>query len=209
MKVNTWNKEDVQHVIDALKVQERMFYKGITFLKIPMKGPIDHLMNFIRWTCVQGMGALSQGMVRSMIESSNKVNPCPSCQMVLDSTDAKEEAVYVVSVLDVTFDKDSDAFLQFAISHEIAHVLNGDLDPENSVEPNGEEYVAREKRADLFATRLFGKDMVSKQLAIVRIDMTSEHVMKNMIKNGIATKEQIGITVAQLQLRWNYIYSLQ
>lgn len=203
-----WTKADVMYIHTTLKTQERMFYKGIVFLKIPTKGPIDYLMDYIRPACMQSMGAISQGLSRSIVYSSNQINPCPSCQLVLDSSEASDEIVFTISILDVMYLEPDETFLQFVLAHETAHVLNGDLLPINSVTANSKEYVEREMRADGFAASLFGKDVVAKHLRTILTGLEHTPTAARMVENGLGTSEQIAVTIVQLQTRHEYVSNL-
>lgn len=193
-----WTKEDIARVIDAFgDTNDFINFNGVSFIKISMDSP-DPLIQYLLPLCVMAGGACASGLVRSIIASSYEQFPSIGTKFILDNSEDNGKLVPTIHFLAPLLKEKNRPVLEFIIAHELAHILNGDIDPGNEAEQNTPVYRERERRADAFAIDLLGTNVGGLAYLTKMRDNLSD---PNKIAEAGLPPDNAKLAVDQIQVR--------
>lgn len=195
-----WTRNDIEHVVVAMKENDRLFHNGIIFFKTAANSP-DLMLQYLFPMIENAGGAAAIAMIRSIVVSSNAEHPAPCSQFLLDNSAVNDPLVPIIAFSSGLLQEKHHNKLRFTLAHEVAHVLSNDLDPSRVVEKHSAEDLKREMAADTNAVAILGerKSGIETLEYILRVFETPE--FREGILNGTTSPEVFATSVNQLKQR--------
>jgi hypothetical protein len=153
-----WNSQDYIVVAETLKSNDAMIHKGIFFLKTS-KETTDKLLQYLYPINEEAQGANSTALDRSILENHHRDFPSTIIQFLLEHSPADKPLIEVVVFNADIFQGVLRKYLNFIVSHELAHILADHLNPEKIMPYGSEGYLAKELEADQFAIEIDGTNV--------------------------------------------------
>jgi len=157
--MNTWNKQDVEKVIEGLQTNKLVKVNGQIFVRSYSDGDInDETELSIHFMTHQAGGAGVLRMDAEQLLLNHVNNPGSLASHLVRAADMISGLFLCVSIVDGAFKEKYAPALRFLIAHEIGHIVHGHTDGmkiQSGWEDMNEEH---EFIADAFAVELLGNN---------------------------------------------------
>lgn len=193
--MNNWNKFDILHIAASLKTRAIFLYKGIFFMNVSIRE--DNLSAYLRTMVQEAGGGMCTMLSREILKNSFAQFPCPSCEFVLKNSDKDTVMVPAVVFINAPKKEEKQSLFQFAIAHEIGHVLNGDILPENATTSDTDLGREHERLADAFANELMGSNEAGIELLEIFLDTIKGTQQAVRIDQLVGTAQLVACLIQQ------------